>query len=317
MARVIGIRVLRLIFTLFVVSGLSFFMISALPGDKVNLALGGAPANAEQYERVKEELGLNDPIPVRYVEWISNAFSGDLGQSYLKNEEVSTLMSQRIPITLELAFVALFLAAMISIPLGVISAYRAGKKEDIAISGASIVLLSTPSFILGTGLIYLVGVKLGWLPFVGWVRISDSFSGNLKSVALPALSLALVEVGFYVRVLRTDMITTLQNDFIETARAKGLSNRRILFRHALRPSSLSFITVLGLNAGALLGGTVVIEQMFAMPGLGKSLLEAVISRDLLLAQGIVLFLSVVYVVINFVVDLVYMAVDPRIRDAKV
>ncbi len=310
-------RVLRLLLTLWVVSFLTFFMVSAFPGDPVLVALGGNVASVEQYEEVKEDLGLNDSVPVRYVNWLGNALQGDLGRSYLKDEQVSTLMLQRIPVTLELALVALLLAIVVSVPLGVLAAYRAGRLTDVGITGMTILLLSTPSFIIGTALSYFIGVKLGWLPVASWTRLTDDFVGNMKSVALPAISLALVEIGVYVRVLRTDMITTLQNDFVEVARAKGLSDRRVLFRHALRPASLSLITVIGLNAGALLGGTVVIEQLFALPGLGRMLLLSVFERDLLLTQGIVLFLSVIYVFMSFFIDLVYLVVDPRIRDAKV
>ncbi|MFV1989641.1 MAG: ABC transporter permease, partial [Acidimicrobiales bacterium] len=230
MRRVVMLRLLRLLLTLWVVSFLTFFMVSAFPGDPVLVALGGNVASVEQYEEVKEELGLNESVPVRYVTWLGNALQGDLGKSYLKDEQVSTLMLQRIPVTLELALVAMALAIIVSIPLGVLSAYRVGRPTDVGITGMTILLLSTPSFIIGTALSYIVGVRLGWLPVASWTRLTEDLVGNLRSVALPAISLALVEIGIYVRVLRTDMITTLQNDFVEVARAKGLSDRRGLFR---------------------------------------------------------------------------------------
>ena len=310
-------RVIRLVITLLAVSFLSFFMVNLLPGDPALQILPADSITAESIARVHEDLGLDDPLPVRYFNWLGNAVRGDLGQSYLKGgQEVSDILRARIPVTLELALVAVAVSLLIAIPLGAFSAYREGAFLDRVLSSSALGMLSVPVFVAAVFLIWIFAVKLQWLPATGWVRLTNDPVLNAKHVILPAMSLAFTEIAVYTRLIRADMISTLQEDFVFTAKAKGISDRRVLFRHALRPSSLSLITVVGLNAGALLGGTVVVETLFAMPGIGRSLLEAITQRDFLLIQGIVLFLSVVYVVVNFAVDLIYLVVDPRIRHAR-
>jgi len=250
---------------------------------------------------------------VRYANWLGDAVTGDLGKSVITSQPVAGEIWRRLPITAELALVSIGFSLFIAIPLGTLSAYKQGKRVDQSISAAAQVSLSIPNFVLGLLLIYVFAMRLQWLPATGWTRLTESVSGNIKSVLLPAMSLALAEIAVYTRVVRSDMISTLQEDYILSARAKGLKDRFILFRHALRPSSLTLITVVGLNVGALIGGTVVIETLFAIPGLGKRLLDAVFQRDFLMIQGITVFVAVVYVTINTLVDIIYMLVDPRIR----
>ncbi len=314
MGKMLAARLVRLVATILVVSFVTFMMVNLLPGDPINALVPPESQNDQEFvEQLREEFGLNDPMMVRYANWLGDAVTGDLGKSVITSQSVAGEIWRRLPITAELALVSIGFSLFIAIPLGILSAYKQGKRVDQSISAAAQVSLSIPNFVLGLLLIYVFAMRLQWLPATGWTRLTESVSGNIKSVILPALSLALAEAAVYTRVVRSDMISTLQEDYILSARAKGLKDRFILFRHALRPSSLTLITVVGLNVGALIGGTVVIETLFAIPGLGKRLLDAVFQRDFLMIQGITVFVAVVYVTINTLVDIIYMLVDPRIR----
>ena len=314
MGRMLAVRLVRLVATILVVSFVTFMMVNLLPGDPINALVPPESQNDQEFvEQLREEFGLNDPMMVRYANWLGDAVTGDLGKSVITSQPVAGEIWRRLPITAELALVSIGFSLFIAIPLGTLSAYKQGKRVDQSISAAAQVSLSIPNFVLGLLLIYVFAMRLQWLPATGWTRLTESVSGNIKSVLLPAMSLALAEIAVYTRVVRSDMISTLQEDYILSARAKGLKDRFILFRHALRPSSLTLITVVGLNVGALIGGTVVIETLFAIPGLGKRLLDAVFQRDFLMIQGITVFVAVVYVTINTLVDIIYMLVDPRIR----
>mgnify|MGYP003964192815 FL=1 len=314
MGKMLAARLVRLVATILVVSFVTFMMVNLLPGDPINALVPPESQNDQEFvEQLREEFGLNDPMMVRYANWLGDAVTGDLGKSVITSQPVAGEIWRCLPITAELALVSIGFSLFIAIPLGTLSAYKQGKRVDQSISAAAQVSLSIPNFVLGLLLIYVFAMRLQWLPATGWTRLTESVSGNIKSVLLPAMSLALAEIAVYTRVVRSDMISTLQEDYILSARAKGLKDRFILFRHALRPSSLTLITVVGLNVGALIGGTVVIETLFAIPGLGKRLLDAVFQRDFLMIQGITVFVAVVYVTINTLVDIIYMLVDPRIR----
>ena len=292
-------------------------MVELLPGD---LTLILIPAESlgdqEAVARLKEELGLNDPSVVRYARWLGDAVTGDLGESAVTKQPVSTILSERLPITLQLTVFAVGFALVFAVPLGIISAYRQGRFADRAISSGLQLGLSIPNFVVGVFLIWFFAERLGWLPATGWTRLTNSVTGNLKGVILPAISLALVDMAIFARLIRADMISTLQENYILSAKAKGMSDRFILARHALRPSSLSLITVVGLNIGGLLGGTVVIEQLFAMGGIGRALIDAISKRDYIVIQGLTVFIATVYVFINAAVDFIYIAVDPRIRSGR-
>ena len=318
MAKLLLSRLVRLVLTLLAVSALTFFLLKQLPGSQIDALLPpNAPRDAETIARLEERFNLNDPLVVQYGKWLGNAVQGDLGTSAFGGLTVSGQIKDRLPITAELAFVSVIFALIIALPLGIIGAYRPNSKTDGAISGVNQVFISSPNYMVAAILLYVLSVRLGWLDTVGWVRLGTSVTGNLKSVIMPALSLALLEIAIYTRLIKTDMLATLQEDFVLSARAKGLPNRYILFRHALRPSSLSLITVLGLNLGALLGGTVVIEFIFGLPGIGGKLLQSVFSRDVVMVQGLAVFISMSYVVINTLIDLAYLAVDPRTRSRGV
>lgn len=314
MGRVIVGRLVRLAATLLAVTFLTFSLTSFLPGDPV-LAIIGVESNPdpELVATVRADLGLDDPFLVRYGRWLGNAATGDLGQSYITDQQVATTIKQRIPVTAQLAFMAVLMALILALPLGIIGAYRQGKWQDTVSSAGVQIALSIPNFIVGIFLGWLFAVKLGWFPNTSWNRLSEGLWPNLKNAILPASALAMTQMAIFSRLVRADMVATLQENYVLAAKAKGLDDRYILLRHALRPSSLSLMTIVGINFGALLGGTVIIEELFALPGLGGRLLEAISKRDILVIQGITVFIATVYVVINTVVDLLYAVVDPRIR----
>ena len=309
-------RLPSLLATLFAVSLLTFLMTSLLPGDPALQILGAENATPEAIAAVRADLGLDDPLPVRYLQWIGDALTGDFGRSYRTQEPVSQAIIDRLPVTAEIGILAIIIALLVAIPVGMLSAYRSGTRTDKLISSTSFGLLAVPNFMVAIFLILIFAVWLGVLPATGWVNFTDNPVQNLRSALLPALSLAIAEMAVYTRLLRTDMIGTLQQDFVTMARVKGVSNRRILFRHALRPSSFSLMTVAGVQVGAIIGGSVVIETLFALPGVGRLLLESVLNRDLLMVQGVALVIAVSYVVVNFVVDILYSYLDPRISHGR-
>ncbi|MDG2908898.1 MAG: ABC transporter permease [Acidimicrobiales bacterium] len=314
MGRLIAGRMVRLVATLLLVTFVTFMATSLLPGDPVNALI---PIEAQQdrefVEQVREEWGFNDPLLVRYGRWLGDAVRGDLGDSYVTGRPIIDEITPRLPVTGELMVVTVLLGILIGVPLGLVSGYREGSRADKAVSAVAQFGLSIPNFVLGLVLIYVFAIKLRWLPATGWTRISDSVTGNLKSVAMPAIALAVAEVAVYLRVLRSDIISTLKENYILSARAKGLKDRFILFRHALRPSSLTLTTLIGLNIAGLITGTIVIEQLFAIPGLGRRLFSAVFQRDYMMVQGLTVLLAAAYVIINATVDFIYIAIDPRIR----
>jgi peptide/nickel transport system permease protein len=315
MARVIATRLLRLVATLLAVTFLTFSMLELLPGDPVDTLLPPDVNRTEELvAEIRAELNLDDPFFSRYFSWLGNFVQGDLGKSYITGQTVADTIADRLPITLQLAMMSIGMALLIAMPLGILGAYKQGKWPDTVTSAGVQVALSIPNFIFGIFLIWLMAVQLQWLPATGWNRLSEQgLIENLKTAILPASALALSQLAVFSRLVRSDMIASLQENYVLTARSKGLPDRFILFRHALRPSSLSLMTVVGINFGALLGGTVIIETMFAVPGLGFRLINAINSRDILVIQGITVFIATAYVVINTVVDLLYSALDPRIR----
>lgn len=317
MGKLIATRLLRMVATLLAVSLITFLMLELLPGDPIDQLIALEERdNEELVERIREENNLNGPVLVRYGRWLGDAVTGDLGNSIIQPKAVSDILTERLPITLQLTVTAIFFALVLSVPLGILTAYRQGRPTDRLVSGILQVGLSIPNFVIGIFAIWVFAEQLGWLPATGWTRLTDNLGGNIKAVILPALSLAIVDIAVFSRLLRADMITTLEENYVLSARAKGMSDRFVLFRHALRPSSLSLITVVALNLGGLLGGTVVIEQLFAMGGIGRALIDAILARDFTVVQGLTVFIATVYVLLNTAVDFVYLAVDPRIRGGR-
>lgn len=306
-------KLLTLVPTVILVSMLTFLLTSLLPGDPALQVLGGAEPSQKAIEAVHKDLGLDRPLPIRYLSYIGKVLHGDFGRSYRTRQPVLQAIGERLPVTLEIGLVALIMSVLLAVPLGVLSAYRANKPVDRTITTASFGLLAIPSFMSALLLLYIFAVYLGLFPATGWVRLTDNFAENIHSVVLPATALGIGQLAFYTRLLRSDMIATLQEDFVSMARAKGLPTWRILFRHALRPSSFSLLTIVGLQVGGLIGGAVIVEQFFALPGVGRLLFDSITQRDLVMVQGVVLFLSLATVLANFAVDLLYSVLDPRIR----
>lgn len=304
-----------LIGTLLAVSFFTFLLVSLLPGDPAVMILGAGGVSPEAIAALRLELGLDRPLLLRYVDWLGSALSGDLGRSPMTGQAVSDAILSRLPVTIQLGVMAIVIALTLAIPLAMLSAYFAGSRLDRFISGAGFALMSVPSFMMAIFLILIFAVSLNMLPATGWIPFSVSPLDNLRNALLPALSLAMIELALYMRLLRTDLITTLQQDYITLARAKGLPNWLILTRHALRPSSFSLMTVVGLQLGGVISGAIIIEEIFALPGVGRLLYQSILQRDLLMVQGIVLFIATAYVVVNFLVDLCYSLLDPRVRHA--
>ena len=260
-------RILHLVGVMFFVSIVTFFMVDLLPGSLAD-ALLGDQATAEDLARVEAELGLDKPTYQRYLIWLADALRGDLGRSYITSESIGGAIADRLPVSIELMVLAQVLALAIAVPFGVLAGYREGSLIDKAISSAAFGVLAIPSFVSGILLILIFAIWLRVLPATGFVPLSEGIWPNIRSMILPSLTLALVEAPAYLRLLRSDLTSTLREDFVAVARAKGLSDFRILVSHALRPSSFSLITVMGINIGHLIGGAIVIETLFALPGWG-------------------------------------------------
>lgn len=305
-----------LIGTLLAVSFFTFMLVSLLPGDPAVMILGAGGVSPEAVAQIRLELGLDRPLLIRYFDWLGSALTGDLGRSPMTGQAVVDAILSRLPVTIQLGVMAIVIALVLAIPLAMLSAYMAGGRVDRAISGAGFALMSVPGFMMAIFLILIFAVGLGWFPATGWIPFSVSPLENLRSAILPAMSLAMIELALYMRLLRTDLISTLQQDYITLARAKGLPNWLIMTRHALRPSSFSLMTVVGLQLGGVISGAIIIEEIFALPGVGRLLYQSILQRDLLMVQGIVLFIATAYVLVNFLVDLCYSLLDPRIRYAE-
>lgn len=305
-------KIIRLIVVLLAVSALTFLMVDLLPGD-VAYSIGGLDATPADIQAIRESLGLDGNLAARYFAWLVNVVQGNLGKSQLTGEPVLQAIAARLPVTIELIAVSQIIALALALPAGIYSAYRNHTVVDRFITGLGFAFLSMPGFVMALLLIFVFALQLQWLPATGYVPLSDGIWRNLQAFLLPGLSIALIEWVPLMRVLRTDMAATLQEDFILVARAKGVSIGRILFRDALKPSSLTLITILGLQVGHWIGAAVIIEMIFAMPGIGRLLVDAIFSRDFLVVQGCVLLITAAYVVINAVVDIGYAMLDPRIR----
>ena len=290
----------------------SFLLIKALPGDPTITKLG-FNATPEAIKAMHHDLGLDKPLIEQYAIWVGHLFSGNLGRSYISNQPVMTTIRQNLPTTIELMILAQIIALAIAIPAGIYAAYRPNGLVDRVATTVSFGMLALPAFVFGVFLVYAFAIKVHWFPASGWTPITQNLGDNLKTAALPAITLGLPLVAVYLRVLRSDLMATLQEDFITMAKSKGLSTRRVLLRHAFRPSTFSLITVAGLNTGTLIGGALVVEVIFALPGIGNLAVTSIFQRDYLVVQGTVVLIALAYVMVNFVVDVIYAIVDPRVR----
>jgi peptide/nickel transport system permease protein len=314
MLRFIVRKLAYLIPVLFAVTALTFLLIKLLPGDPAINILGPS-ATQQAVDQIDTKLGLRKPLVVQYVDWVGRAVTGDLGKSYQNDQTTSSALKQRLPVTLELLFLSQLLALAVSVPMAILAARRPNGLLDRVSTGAAFGFLSVPNFILGVVLVLLFAVKIHWFGATGYVPLTQNPLQNLRSLVLPSVTLGVAEMATYLRLLRTDMIATLQEDFVMMAKSKGLSDRTILLRHALRPSSFSLVTVGGLNLGRLIGGTFIVEIIFAIPGIGELTINSIYSRDYLVVQGVVLVIAVGYVLASVLVDILYTVLDPRIRHA--
>jgi peptide/nickel transport system permease protein len=305
-------RLLYLVPVLVAVSLLTFLIASLLPGDLAYVVLGDQ-ATPEKVAALRHDMGLDQPLWWRYLSWLGHVLEGDFGRSFRTGQTVWQAVSERLPVSLELMFFAESVGLAIGVPVAIACAVRSGGAFDRFMTGSAFGMLSVPTFLSAILLIYLFAVELRWLPATGYVPFAEDPAANLRFMVLPALTLALAEWPGIMRVLRSDMIATLQEDYIALAKAKGLKASRILFVHALKPSSLTLITITGINIGRLIGGAVIVETIFALPGIGRLLIGAIYTRDLIILQGVVLFVAGGFVVMNFVVDMLYAILDPRIR----
>lgn len=309
-ARYVVRRLITMVAVMVVVSFVTFMLLELLPGDPATSIIGQENATEENLARVRAELRLDDPLPVRYVSWIGGVVRGDLGTSYQTRQPVSSLIATAFPVTAELAALAL-LVSFVSLPIAILAVrFRGGLLERV-VSTAPLVLLAVPSFVLALANIWIFSVHLGWFPATGWTRPTNSLTANLHTATLPAITLAAGNIGVLTRVLYGEMTSTVQQDFVTVARAKGLPRGKVIRAHVVRPSVLPAVTVVGLQVGAMLAGAVIVETIFALPGMGRLLIDSIYERDLITVQGVVLLIAFIYVSVNTLVDLLYGVLDPR------
>jgi peptide/nickel transport system permease protein len=316
LVRSIAFKVVRLVVVVIVVTLFTFWLTKLAPGDPVSKIKPFAqPAERAQ---ITEELGLNDSFFSQYTTWLGNFVTGDFGKLYDSGLPVREVVNKRLPVSLELMIYAQLLSLLIAIPLGVFTAYRAGSRFDGITNTTMFALLALPTFVLALLLQIYVGAKWDWLPTQSTVTGTFPLSpiDNWRLMLMPTIALAAGQIAVYMRLLRSDMIATLQEDFITTAKAKGIKPNRVLFAHALRPSSLTLLTVAGLNVGALIGGAIVIEAIFGLPGMGDALYRAILAQQYPAELSFVAIIAIFYVVFNFLVDILYSILDPRIRHAR-
>lgn len=289
-----------------------FLMLRLTPGDPAAI-IAGDNANAEQVAAIRMRLGLDQPILQQFVIWFGNMLRGDFGESFFFKKTVSELIASRLEPTLALSLATIVIAVVVAVPLGVLAAYKQGTWIDKIVMGFSVLGFSVPVFVIGYSLIYLFAIKLNWLPVQGYQRIGDGFGGFLQRLILPSVTLSVIYIALIARMTRTSVLDVMGEDYIRTARAKGQVERIVLFRHALRNAAVPIVTVIGLGVALLIGGVVVTESVFTIPGLGRLTVDAVLARDYPTIQAVILLFSFVYVLINLMVDLLYCAFDPRIR----
>ena len=305
-------RVLAVIPVLIFVGILTFSLVHLAPGDAANI-MAGDYAGPDQVKQIREELGLNKPLTTQFFDWAKRTLSGDLGKSIYSGRSVSELVRARMGATLSLTIAGGLLAVALGIPLGVIAAWKFGTIWDRAIQIWAALGISIPGFWLGFIMIWGLAVTLRWFPAIGYVPPTESFTGWIRSITLPTLLLGVNGSAIIIRMTRASVLEVLREDFIRTARAKGLGERAVLFRHALRASAIPIITVVGFLAAALITGAVVTETVFTIPGLGRLVAETVQTRDFPIVQSMLMLLATFYVVVNLLVDLAYVFVDPRVR----
>lgn len=312
MARFVLRRLGQLVVVLLIVSLLTLLMLHLLPEDPAYAILGQSATKA-QVEAIHHQLGTDQPLLVQYVQWLGHLVTGDLGTSLRTHETVVHALSTRLPVSGELALLAELIALAFAIPAGVFAAYRAGGKLDRVVSATASTMVAIPGFVLALLLVYLFAYHWRVFPATGWVDFTANPLQNLRHAFLPAVTLAAVEAAVFTRVLRSDMYDTLRENFILAARAQGLPLRSVLWRSAFKPSSMSLVTLAGVSLGRLIGGTVLAEIIFALPGVGQLLVQSIYANDIVMVQGVVMVLVTAVVLLNLLVDVLYHFLDPRVR----
>jgi ABC-type dipeptide/oligopeptide/nickel transport system permease component len=305
-------RLIQSAVLVFLVASFMAIFIQLLPGDPAYTILGDK-ASPERAAAVRKQLGLDRPIYVQYVDWIGNVAHSNFGDSLISDRPILNDLAKRLPRTIELIIASMILAILIGIPLGVIAANYRNQMPDILVSVISLLGVSTPVFVSGTLLLLVFGVRLQILPATGYVSITDSPWGHFEHLLMPAVTLALLEAAVILRMTRSSLLEVLSEDYVRTARAKGLGQRIVLYQHALRNALIPVVTVIGIQAGTLLGGTVIVEYIFNWPGVSTYLLAAINQRDYPVIQAIILIIATLFVLLNLVTDLIYAAIDPRIK----
>lgn len=315
MRRFLVRKAIQLVLVIFLVTLGTSGLIDLIPGSAAALILG-AGATRQSIATLNQQLGLNKPFLTRYGNWVRDAFHGNLGTSIQTHESVTHMLATHLPVTLEIAILALVISLLLAIPVAMLSALHAQRATDRLVRGGSSALLSAPPFVLCVVLAVVLVVKFRWLPSFGWVPLTQNLEQNLRHAALTVIVLVLSITPLFVRVLRADLVAVLREDYVASARARGLPERYILFRHALRPASLSLLTMTGLVFGFLIGGSIILENYFSLPGLGYMVGQAIQGKDLAVVQGVVVLMSIVYVILNTGVDLGHQFLDPRAADRR-
>lgn len=305
-------RLLATIPVMAVVAVVVFMLLRLTTGDPAAIIAGDAATTAD-VEAIRTKLGLDRPIAYQFVIWIGNVVRGDFGESFFFKKQVAELIVERLEPTAALAALTLVLAVAMAVPLGVLAAWKRNTWIDRAVMGFSVLGFSVPVFVIGYALIYLFAIQLGWLPVQGYQRFGEGLGGFLERLILPSVTLAVIYVALIARITRASVLEVLNADYVRTARAKGLNEVPLLVRHVLRNAAVPIVTVIGLGVALLIGGVVVTESVFAIPGLGRLTVDAVLARDYPTVQAVILLFSAVYVLINLLVDLTYTVLDPRIR----
>ena len=305
-------RIASTVPVMLIVAALVFLMLRLTPGDPAAI-IAGDNANADQIAAIRNRLGLDAPLLLQFFQWLGNLLRGDFGESFYFKKTVAELIASRLEPTLALSVATIVLAVVIAVPLGVLAAYKRGTIIDKIVMGFSVLGFSVPVFVIGYSLIYLFAIQLNWLPVQGYQRIGDGFGGFLQRLLMPALTLSVIYVALIARMTRASVIDVLEEDYIRTARAKGQSELKVLFKHALRNASVPIVTVIGLGIALLIGGVVVTESVYNIPGVGRLTVDAVLARDFPVIQVVILMFSFVYVLINLLIDIAYSFFDPRIR----
>lgn len=306
-------RIAGVIVTLLILSVAIFSITHIMSGDPA-LAMLGSDASAEQVEALRAEMGLDQPLTAQYISWIKDTISGDLGDSYFRHQTVIQALSERIGPSTELAIISELIAILIGIPLGITAAKRKGGAVDLAASSAAILGMSMPAFLLGLLFILVFSVNMGVLPVSGYVTVAKAgLANHLSYMVIPCVTMGLVQSALIMRITRSSFAEVMGKDYIKTAKAKGLKERVILYKHVFRNAGATIVTILGQSFGSLIAGVAVLETMFNIPGMGQLIVDSVLKRDYPVIQGAVLFVSILYVLINLVVDISYGFIDPRIR----